>query len=56
MIVQVHREYIAEFAIKDTVLCARQSRSPMSVTGVWLEWVWEAIVKLTCMVVGEAKR
>jgi hypothetical protein len=58
LIVQAHREYIAELAIKATVLRACKPPSPlaMSVTGVWLEWVWKAIVEATCMAVGEAKR
>jgi hypothetical protein len=53
---QVHREYIAELAIKATVLRACQPPSPISVTGVWIEWVWQAIVEATCVAVGEAKR
>ena len=28
----------------------------MSITGIWLEWVWEAIVEPTCTTVREAKR
>jgi hypothetical protein len=53
--VQVHREYFAEFVIKATAVRACQTFSPVSVAGVWLEWVWEAVVEATGMAVGEAK-
>ena len=51
---QVHHEYIAEPAIKATVLRPRQPPGPMTVIGVPLERAWEAIVKATRMAVGEA--
>jgi hypothetical protein len=52
---QVHREYFAEFVIKATAIFACQSFRPVSVAGVWLEWIWETVVEATGMAIGEAK-
>jgi hypothetical protein len=53
--VQVHREHIAELAIKAAAIRARQTASPVSVARIWLEWVREAVVEAASVAVGKTK-
>jgi hypothetical protein len=53
--VQVHREHIAELAIKAAAFRARETASPVPVTRIRFEWVREAVVEAAGVAVGKAK-
>jgi hypothetical protein len=50
----MHRKHFREFAIETTALYACQTISPVTVTWIWLERVWKAVVEATRSAVREA--
>ena len=51
----MHRKHFYEFAVETTALNARQTISPVTVTRIWLKWVWKTIVEATRPAIGEAE-
>jgi len=51
----MYRKHFGKFAVETTALYARQTIGPVSVAGIWFEWVWEAVVEATPSTVGEAE-
>jgi hypothetical protein len=43
----MNRKHFREFAVETTALYAGQAISPETVTWIWLEWVWKAVVEAT---------
>lgn len=55
LIVQMHRKHFHEFAVETATLYARQTIGPLTVTWIWLERVWKAVIEATRSAVGEAE-